>query len=266
MRVVGHGFMAKHLARIAGDHPDALALAAGVSHPRNPPEAYDRERRLVEETVAGCLREDWKLVFFSSAAVYGGPGCRGREEDVADPPTSYGRHKVALERMIEESGVRHLNIRLAHVVGRHAPAHRLLPSLIRQVETGRVTVHRGTYRDLLHADDAVTVIDALLCAGIDHQVVNLASGRCVLIDRIVRHVERRLGRSAEWIYTDEGTRHCLSVDRLRSLLPPTVQLHYPPDYYEHVIDSYLAVVGRLEYTPACPVGAVSVPAPRPAVC
>ncbi|GAB3078303.1 NAD-dependent epimerase/dehydratase family protein [Nocardioides zeae] len=243
MKIIGTGFIATHLERIAHQHDDVVALAAGVSFPTNPVESYVRERSLVESVVEECLRDDRKLVFMSSAAVYGRTDERGSEDEPPDPPTPYGHHKASLEALIRDSGVRHLSLRLGYVLGRDAPPHRLVPSLVRQVRAGTVTLHRHAYRDLLDVGDMVTITDGLLRNGVTDHVVNVASGQCVLIDRIVRHVERRLGMRAQWVRLDEGARHCMSTDKMLGLLPPDVELHFPPDYFRTVIDGYLRAVG-----------------------
>lgn len=240
MKIIGHGFIASHLRQLADRHDDVVALAAGVSYPSNPVEAYVRERALVESVVAACRRDDRKLVFMSSAAVYGRSVPHGREDAPPDPPTDYGRHKASLEALIRDSGVRHLSLRLGYILGRDAPPHRLVPALIRQVGEGTVTLHRHAHRDLVHVRDMVTVVGGLLDVGTENEIVNVASGTCVPIARIVRHIERRLDRRATWEYLDEGARHCMSNEKMLRLLPPGVELEFPPAYWRSVIDSYLA--------------------------
>lgn len=239
MKIIGHGFIAQHLAEVANRHDDVIALAAGVSFPKNPVAAYQREHALVSEVVEECRRSERKLVFMSSAAVYGREGFGGREDVTPDPPTPYGHHKASLEALIRDSGVRHVSLRLGYVLGRAAPPHRLVPSLVRQIRSGTVTVHRDAFRDLLHVRDMVTIMAGLLDAGVENEVVNVASGRCVPIARIVRHVERRLGVRARWDVSAEGARHCMSIEKMSALLGPGIALDFGPEYFRGVIDDYL---------------------------
>lgn len=239
MQILGDGFIAKHLEPLDGLHPDVVALASGVSHPHNTEAAYRREFDLVSRTLERCKNDGKTLIFFSSAAIYGGPGCRGREDDPAHPPTRYGAHKLALEGLIRESGVRYLCLRLGYVLGRHAPEHRLIPSLIDQIRHGEVTVYRNTRRDLIHAEDMVEILDALLRSTATNEVVNVASGRCVLIDDIIDHLEDRLGLRAQRVFKEDRTTHCLSLEKVRSFLPDGINLDFPAHYYQLVIDSYL---------------------------
>src|SRR4051794_34418001 len=107
MEIVGHGFLAGHLAAIGHGHQDAVAIAAGVSWGSATSEVdFARETELVLDTARRCRRDGRRLVFFSpsSAAIYGPGHGVGREDDPVIPASPYGRHKVALEERVRESG------------------------------------------------------------------------------------------------------------------------------------------------------------------
>ncbi|MER6808853.1 SDR family oxidoreductase [Spirillospora sp. NPDC000708] len=244
MEIVGKGFLARHLRAIAHRHADVVALAAGVSWAADTSDtAFGRETALVRDTAARCRETGRTLLFFStsSAAVYGADR-PGRESDPAVPHTPYGDHKLALERLLRESGTAHLVLRLSHVVGPGQPPHQLLPSLTRLVRAGGpVRVQRHATRDLIGVRDAVTLIDALLSRGERGGTVNLASGHAVPVGDIVDHLERRIGVAARREYIAGGAAHLVSVERLRALLPGQVAaLGFDAGYHRRVIDSFLA--------------------------
>ncbi|HET9138280.1 NAD-dependent epimerase/dehydratase family protein [Actinophytocola sp.] len=244
MEILGDGFLGRSLRPLAGSHPGVLLLARGVSTTREVPRsAYDREAAMVRDLVRHCRRGNLLLVFLStaSAALYGAPGCPGREDAEVVPSSPYGRHKLALEGVVRESGVRHLILRLSHVVGPHQPSHQLLPSLARSVVIGTVEIHRGAYRDLIGVPAVRTIVDALLTAGVSQEVVNVASGVLVTIEQIVDHVELRLGVTARREFVDAPARHPVSVEKLRRLIPDVADLGFQPGYYRTVIDHYLEV-------------------------
>lgn len=252
MEIIGNGFIARSLQPLTDKYPDAVILAAGVSHPENTEPQYRRETALVEATIDRCLREERTLVFFSTAGIYGGPGCQGVEDAPAHPPTRYGQHKLGLEELLRESGVGHLALRLGYVLGKEAPEHRLIPSMIRRIRSGHVHLYRGAYRDLIDIDDMVAIVQALLEAEVRDEVINVASGSCVPIDLIIDHLERRLGHTAERHYVDHDSVHCLSSEKLRSFAPVTADLGFGKDYYKRVIDRYLVATGHLDQAPASP--------------
>ena len=108
------------------------------------------------------------------------------------------------------------------------------------MRAGTVRVHRGAARDLIGIDDAVVLIDLLLARGLRGEIVNVASGQAAPVDRIVDHLERRLGLAVRREYTDAGSHHTISVAKLRSLVPETSEMDFGPDYYRRVLDAYTA--------------------------
>ncbi|MFJ5233532.1 NAD-dependent epimerase/dehydratase family protein [Kitasatospora sp. NPDC088391] len=241
MHIVGHGFLARSLEPIAAAHPDTVVLAAGVSWASGTSDTdFARERALVDATARQCAADGRRLLFFSTAStgMYGNARGPGREDEPAEPCTPYGRHKLALEQRVTASGAGHLILRLGHLVGPGQPAHQLLPALLDQVRSGTVRVHRGAARDLIGVADVITVIDRLLAQRLDGEVVNVASGVAVPVERIVDHLERRLGVRTEREYLDSGAQHAISIDKLRRLVPEVADLGFGPDYYRPVLDAF----------------------------
>ncbi|WP_399930809.1 NAD-dependent epimerase/dehydratase family protein [Streptomyces kanamyceticus] len=242
MRIVGRGFLARHFTALADRYPGIVLLAAGVSWADGVSEAeFAREAALVRETAGRCRADGSRLVFFSTAStgMYGAKGCRGREDEPVVPCTPYGRHKRGLEEEVASSGADHLILRMGHVVGPGHPPHQLLPTLIRQVCAGTVTVHRGAARDLIAIDDVVAVVDRLLALDVSHDVVNIASGVQVPIEAIVDRIEQRLAATAVRRFVDgRGANHQVSIEKLRRLVRPE-PLDFPADYYRGVLDRYV---------------------------
>ncbi|MFG3440073.1 NAD-dependent epimerase/dehydratase family protein [Nonomuraea sp. NPDC047897] len=246
MEIIGNGFLAKHLRPLGHRHAGVTVLAAGVPRQDLPESEHAREVALVEQAIRDCRKRDHKLVFFSTASIYGGGrGCQGREDEPMAPLTEYGRHKLGLEALIRDSGVRYLTLRLCYMLGPYAPPFRLIPSLITQILSGSVRVYQGAYRDLLHVADAVMIIDRLLETGIEQEIVNVASGDCVRVELIVDHIEKRLNVTAERDFAGLGTAHCLSVEKLHGIIPELAGMNFGPGYYQLAIDRYFRESGHL---------------------
>ncbi|WP_217369272.1 NAD-dependent epimerase/dehydratase family protein [Nonomuraea antri] len=243
---MGNGFLARHLRPIADTHPEHLIFAAGVSLWKNSETDYERETSLVLENLRRCADTGRVFVFFSTASMsmYGAPGCRGVEDERVDPVTPYGVHKHSLERLIMDSGVRHLILRLCYVVGPGGPGNRLIPALMDQIATGSVTLYRSARRDLIHVGDWVSMLDKILAAGVEREVLNMATGQSVPIGLVIDHLEKRLGVSVERVVIDEGTAHWISTDKLRRLVPAVTEMDFGPDYYRTVLDRYLEAAGH----------------------
>ncbi|MFI1169755.1 NAD-dependent epimerase/dehydratase family protein [Streptomyces sp. NPDC020801] len=243
MDIIGNGFIARHLRPLRDAHPGVTVLAAGVPRQLLPESEHVRETLLVRETICRCLADGHRMVFFSTASMYGGPGCRGLEDDPVVASTRYGRHKRDLERIVQDSGVDHLILRLGYVLGPHSPEFRLVPALIRQITAGRVRVHPGARRDVLYVSDFVRIIDVLLGARVGNEIVNVASGDCVDVLRMIEHIEARLRLSAVRETLGESVSHCPSVRKLRAYLPSSAALTFAPGYHRIAIDHYLQATG-----------------------
>jgi nucleoside-diphosphate-sugar epimerase len=239
MHIVGNGLIARHLRPLRDRHSGVTVLAAGVPRHGLPESENAREAALVRETIARCRADGHLLVFFSTTSMYGGPGNRGREDEPVVASTAYGQHKLDLETLIRDSGAEHLILRLTQVVGPEEPEFRLLPALMKQLCTGHIKVHRDARRDLLYITDVVAGLDGLLSARPKNETVNVASGDCVPIGRIIDHLEERLGVTAERQIFAEGVAYCSSVEKLRAAVPEVARLGFAPGYHLHAIDRYL---------------------------
>ncbi|MFE6894397.1 NAD-dependent epimerase/dehydratase family protein [Streptomyces sp. NPDC057694] len=248
MEIIGRGFLARHLSALTGAHEAVTVLAAGVSSTAvASPESFAREAALVRDTAGRCRAEGRTLVFFSTAsqALYGSCDTPAGEEAAA-PVNPYGRHKLDLERRLEEeltdSDASWLVLRLSHVVGSHQRPHQLLPALVAQIASGDVRVFAGAHRDLIDVADVVACLDALLVAGTHRQVLNVAAGTPYAVEDIVRGVERQLGRTARWDVVDAGDRGgctTVRVDRLRRQAGDRAPAG-GPEYLERLLARYTA--------------------------
>lgn len=241
MEIVGNGFLARSLEPIAHQHPDTVVLAAGVSWASGTSDAdFAREAALLAEVARGCRATGRRLLFFSTAStgMYGAVDGPGREDGPVVPCTPYGAHKLGLERQLHASGADWLVLRLGHLVGPGQPPHQLLPALVRQMREGRVRIHRGAARDLIDVVDVVRVIDLLLAQGLRGETVNVASGEAVSVERIVDHLEGRLGLVAHREYREAEAQHVISTEKLRALVPQTARMGFGPGYYRRVLDAF----------------------------
>ncbi|MFF4660689.1 NAD-dependent epimerase/dehydratase family protein [Streptomyces sp. NPDC001381] len=244
MRIIGDGFLARNLTDAFGDRfPGVTAIASGVSSTATTAAAeYDREAGLLYEVLDECRSADRRLLFLSTASfsLYGFTDDAVSESGPLRPPTTYGRHKLALETVVRSSGVEHLILRVSHAVGRHQRPHQLLPTLVRHIAEGRVTVHQGAHRDLLDVRDLVHAVDRLLTDGVCGEVVNVASGVPQPVESIVTAIEDRLGVRAHRVHRPGPaavTR--ASVERLRRLVPDFRAATADEDYLGALLDSYL---------------------------
>jgi nucleoside-diphosphate-sugar epimerase/phosphohistidine swiveling domain-containing protein len=113
-----------------------------------------------------------RVVFASSAHVYGGGDAAKAEHDALTPVSADGLHKARVEDMLADSDVEWVAIRSALIVGRS------VDNWVRRLLALPAFPDRGADRrvQLVHIDDALRLFThAILDTGIDSGPVNLAA-------------------------------------------------------------------------------------------
>ena len=199
-----------------------LAASTGVADSCLHPARYHRNNalasaNLIRACAANAVR---RLVFASSAAVYGIPQSVPVPEEVTPAPISpYGRSKLATERLLGAvavaAGLRYAALRIFNVagadpLGRAGPSGAGAPHLVEvacQAAAGRragVTVFGTDYdtpdgtclRDYIHVSDLAGIqVAALraLDAGALNLVLNCGTGRGASVRDVIRTVRAEAG-------------------------------------------------------------------------
>lgn len=240
MSIIGEGFLARHLQRIESIHADVLFLAAGVSHSGCGDEsAFEREQRLVHDSIRDARARGLRLVYFSSSGVVPGRYAPNAAEDVpASPQCAYGRHKARMEATIRDLCERHLILRLSNLVGDGQQAWQLVPSLVEQITRGRVSIWCGAHRDLIDVEDVVTLTHRVLSAGIVTGVVNVASGVSTPVETLVDYLCERLGCTPERRHVTRVDMHHVPIEKLERIVGPLDAFGFNHAYYRSAIDRY----------------------------
>lgn len=254
MHIIGKGFIARNFAPLTSRHPHAILFASGVSSGGASDEAaFDREARLLKDTLRQCARSGRQLVYFSTASggLYGRQRGGAHEDGPVHPCSPYGRHKLAMEELIRASGAGHLILRLATPVGPHQRPHQFLASLAAQVSAGAVRVHRGARRDIIDVRHVVAAVDEMLHRGVSGETVNAATGLPVPVEDVVTELEARLGPAVRH-YADgaAGREPVLAVGKLHGLAPSVRAMGFGPGYLRKVLDEHVGPVLRPAGRPA----------------
>jgi UDP-glucose-4-epimerase GalE len=201
-----------------------------------------------------------RLVFSSTAAVYGNPESVPIPEDAPFGPVSpYGESKAAVERILGQldvcRGVRSVILRYFNACGaerdlgeEHEPETHLIPLLFRAIETGQpVQIFGNDYptsdgtcvRDYIHVSDLaqahIMALEHLLAAGAS-SAFNVGTGTGHTVLEVLRAVEavtgkkvpytiapRREGDAAELVADSRKLRDTLGWTPVRSDLRDIVR-------------------------------------------
>lgn len=197
----------------------AALIEAGES--MQAPERYFRNNTASTLTLLEAMLQHGtrRLVFSSTAALYGNPERTPIEEDAALRPTNaYGESKLLVERMLgwfhQIHGLRYASLRYFNTAGAagelgedHRPESHLIP-LVLQVALGRrpgISVYGADYdtpdgtcvRDYIHVADLAAAhllaLDAL--AGRQQLIYNLGNGRGFSVRQVVEVARQVTGHA-----------------------------------------------------------------------
>lgn len=213
---------------LSAEQFDAVAHLAATSEVgpsfKNPAGYYannfERGLRLLDSVLRHGIR---RLLFSSSAAVYGEPQQTPIDEDHPTNPTNpYGETKLAFERALhwyhQAYGLRFASLRFFNAAGAHesgdigedhTPESHLIPRLLLTALHDGETVpifgddyptRDGTcVRDYIHVEDLATAhlaaLDALECDGPNPGNINLGGQRGYTVKEVIRTVEEVTGCS-----------------------------------------------------------------------
>lgn len=165
-----------------------------------------------------------RLVFSSTAAVYGNPAAVPIPEDAPFAPVSpYGESKCAVERILGQldtcRGLRSVALRYFNACGAeperslgelHDPETHLIPLLLRAIHTGEPIQIFGTdyptsdgtcVRDYIHVSDLaaahVAALDHLMSGG-GSDAFNVGTGRGHTVMEVLRAVEEVTGKKVPY--------------------------------------------------------------------
>lgn len=189
------------------------------------PLAYYRDNllSLANTLRAATLASVERIVFSSSAAVYGSPNGVVDEDAPCEPGNPYGRTKLAGEWMVADDaraqGRRAVSLRYFNVAGAQWPEladttrANVVPIVLDRVRRGLAPEIYGSdydtpdgtcVRDYVHVGDIaeahVAVLDALDTQTLPHRVFNVGTGVGTSVRELVDGVRRRVAASPEPVY------------------------------------------------------------------
>lgn len=233
------------LAPLLRDIDCVFHFAANVSVPyceQHPQESYDNNFTATVK-VAQCLkkvnRRNAKMVFASSAAVYGNTGKERvsiREEEISAPLSHYAAQKIesenALRAISRESGLPVINFRFFNVYGEgqdpHSPYSGVISIFLDKVRANAPLTIYGdgsntrdfvSVTDLVHA--CVAALDASneACNG---EAINVGSGRALSISEAAEKMKSLCGSSSQIFFKEARTgdvKHSLAnISRAQNVL------------------------------------------------
>lgn len=216
--------------------PDAVVHCAGrasVANSLSEPAADFQDGTVLTFEVLESLRiaaPNCRLLFLSSAAVYGNPAALPVTEDqVCAPLSPYGWHKRQSEMLCEEfARIYAVPTTVVRIFSAYGPGLRrqVIWDICRQALTESALHLRGTgseSRDFIHAADVARAVRLLTgTAPGNGEIFNLASGVETTIAALAAKILRQLGRDIPVHFDGAKTpgnpmNWCANISRVRAL-------------------------------------------------
>jgi UDP-glucose 4-epimerase len=140
-----------------------------------------------------------KLVFASTAAVYGPSDTPHKENEPMAPIDIYGVSKKLGEELVEffhrQTGIPSVNARLFNVIGPRETNPHLLPDIFEQLPNGS-NIKLGNLlpqRDYIYTDDIAEGIITMLQADVSYESINVGTGSAYSAQEVVDQIAEVLG-------------------------------------------------------------------------
>jgi nucleoside-diphosphate-sugar epimerase len=189
-----------------------LAGRTAARGPAEKPEDFCREQFLGTLNILELCRRRRAACVYASSYVYGQPAYLPVDENHPLAPAN----PYALSKAIGESlcrgysrfyGLPVIVLRLFNVYGRGQSADFLIPTILSQVDSGRIVLgDPDARRDFVHVRDvAEAFVLAVRWPGPGFEVMNIGSGKNHSVREVVELILRLSGRRAQAVYSDSAT-------------------------------------------------------------
>ena len=182
---------------------DTVALVANNARTSDDEEALQeierKYRALLNVLKEGGLK---RFIYFSSGGTIYGDSEKAIAEDAPINPISlYARSKARVEKVIRESGVDYLILRLSNPFGGYQLTNKgqgVIPILINKAlrdEVFEMWISGDSVRDYFYIDDLAKVIDGLIEHDISRETINVGSGVGTSLQEVIHGVEEAVGKT-----------------------------------------------------------------------
>ena len=185
---------------------DAVGLIANNARAEQEEETIEARVRAPYRSLMNALngKNIRQFIFFSSGGtIYGNTEQPIRESDPIAPMSLYARSKAAAEKLVSESSVPYLILRLSNPYGGYQVAEKkqgVIPILIRKAlkdEPFEMFVSPDSVRDYFYITDLGNAIAGLAESRAVNEIVNIGSGQGTSLTEIIHKVEEATGKQIE---------------------------------------------------------------------
>jgi UDP-glucose 4-epimerase len=173
-------------------------------------------------------KSDFKLIYLSSAGcTYTSDETSYSEDHPANGTNEYGLLKLKIEKLLIESGLNYLILRIANVYGPNQPIGRgqgVIAEWINSInckEPIKIFGDLDSFRDYVFIDDLMEVIHLCIDLSITNQIINIGSGQRTTLRDLLQVISSVTKQKVE--YSQLGSRkvdrtgYVLNIDKIKKL-------------------------------------------------
>jgi UDP-glucose 4-epimerase len=171
---------------------------------------------------------DFKLIYLSSAGcTYTSVENSYSEDDPANGTNEYGLLKLKIEKLLIESGLNYLILRIANVYGPNQPIGRgqgVIAEWINSInckEPIKIFGDLDSFRDYVFIDDLIEVIRLCLDLNITNQIINIGSGQRTTLRELLQVISSITKQKVEYLQFGsrkvDRTGYVLNIDKINRL-------------------------------------------------
>lgn len=196
--IIGNGLIASAIKGCDSD--DVVLFASGVSNSVNP-DNFDFRRE--ESLIRHSLKQNKLFVYFSTVSIHDASVCH----------KPYIRHKLKMEHLVAMLADKYLIIRLPNIIGAGGNPNTLFPFFKTQiVQNKETTLEKSAKRYLLTQHQLADMLNQLLEANIENQVVHCISGDSFSVKKIYTTMAEVLRETANYKMVEGGVSYHVPID------------------------------------------------------
>ena len=225
--IIGSGLIAKAFESYC-DNQAVLIFAKGVSNSQETDQAeFGREQGVLEEAIES--NRDKIFVYFGTCSV--------ADEELKSTP--YVKHKLHMEKIIQDSGLKYHIFRLPQAVG-FTKSPTLINYLASKIRNGdKFDIWRKSARDLIDIDDVYKICSFIIDNNyLENHVVNVATNIKAGILEIVLKLERLLNKKGNYTIKDKGASYSIDTQLIDMYLDQ-INVDFSGDYINRILKKYV---------------------------
>ncbi len=221
--LVGNGMIARAFTRYKRDK-DILIFASGVSNSKETLQsAIEREKKLLCDNIEKY--QDLIFVYFSTCSI----------EDKTLEDSLYVKHKIQMEKIVQNRCKKYYIFRLPQVVG-ISKSPTLINFLVKNIiKENDFVVYKNATRNLIAIEDVYYISKKIIeNKHYENEIVNIATPFNISVLDIVKIIEKILNKKANYTINNLGEAQEIDITKILNL-----NLDFKSNYTNNLLNKYV---------------------------